>query len=65
MNDHEIFVASFEYHYAIRKLSEIDDIDTNEEANLIDIKCRAVKLLDKCSDSIRYFAKTRRHITEW
>ena len=42
MNDHEIFVASFEYHYAIRKLSETDDIDTNQEAILIDIKCRAV-----------------------
>ena len=65
MNDHEIFVASFEYHYAIRKLSETDDIHSNEEANLIDIKCTAVELLDKCSDSIRYFAKTRRHITEW
>jgi hypothetical protein len=65
MNDHEIFVASFEYHYAIRKLSETDDIDSNEKAILIDIKCRAVELLDHCSDSIRYFAKTRRHITEW
>ena len=23
MNDHEIFVASFDYHYALRKLNEL------------------------------------------
>ncbi len=65
MNDHEIFVASFDYHYALRKLNELSDKDKNREALLIDIKCKAVEILDKYSDSIRYFAKTRRHITEW
>ena len=25
MNDHEIFVASFDYHYALKKLNEIND----------------------------------------
>ena len=65
MNDHEIFVASFDYHYALKKLSQLNDRDKNREALLIDIKCKAVEILDKYSDSIRYFAKTRRHITEW
>ena len=65
MNDHEIFVASFDYHYALRKLNELNDKDKNRAALLIDIKCQAVEILDKYSDSIRYFAKTRRHITEW
>ena len=65
MNDHEIFDATFDYHYALRKLNELGDKDTDREAVLIDIKCKAVDILDKYSDSIRYFAKTRRHITEW
>ena len=29
MNDHEIFVASFDYHYALRKLNELGDKDTS------------------------------------
>ena len=29
MNDHEIFVASFDYHYALRKLNELNDKDKN------------------------------------
>mgnify|MGYP005994462665 CR=1 FL=1 len=65
MNDHEIFVASFDYHYALKKLNEINDQEKDHEAELIDIKSKAVEILDKYSDSIRYFAKTRRHITEW
>ena len=46
MNDHEIFVASFDYHYALRKLNELGDKDTDREAVLIDIKCKAVDILD-------------------
>ena len=49
MNDHEIFVASFDYHYALRKLNELGDKDTDREAVLIDIKCKAVDILDKYS----------------
>ena len=65
MNDHEIFVASFDYHYALKKLSQGNPHEQKIDTLIIDIKCKAVEILDKYSDSIRYFAKTRRHITEW
>ena len=32
MNDHEIFVASFDYHYALKKLNEINDQEKDHEA---------------------------------